>query len=133
MVRNRKGRAYVLAALILAILPLPFIAVEKKEIDKSKVQVVFFTATWCEPCQRMKKFVIHHKDVKAELSKYQKSKVKKDYEPYYVDVDKHPDYTEKYEVDVMPTIILINSEDGKVLKRQRGYTGVKEFIEFLKK
>ncbi|MCM1319674.1 MAG: thioredoxin family protein [Muribaculaceae bacterium] len=57
--------------------------------------VVDFSATWCEPCQRLKPYFKQY----AETFKGQAKFVT-------VDIDEHPELAKKYGVEAVPTVII---------------------------
>jgi thioredoxin 1 len=68
-----------------------------------------FFATWCGPC-RMQTPILE------ELGK----KLGDSIEIRKVDVDRHMDLAEKYEIRVVPTLII--EKDGKVVQMMEGVT-----------
>lgn len=68
------------------------------------VTFVDFTATWCGPCQKLKP-TLH------EMAKEFEGKVKF----VEVDVDKNSDLAEEYEIEAMPTLLVI--KNGEVASR----------------
>jgi len=70
-----------------------------------------FFATWCGPC-RMQTPILE------ELGK----KLGDSIEIRKVDVDRHMDLAEKYEIRVVPTLII--EKDGKVVQMMEGVTDV---------
>lgn len=68
-----------------------------------------FFAIWCGPC-RLQTPIIN--DLAAKLG--DKVEVNK------VDVDKAPDLANKYQISVVPTLII--EKDGKIVHRMEGVT-----------
>ncbi len=64
-------------------------------------EVLFFSATWCKPCQEAKPRI-------EELRK-QGMKVTE------IDIDQHPELAQKYRITQVPTFIVL--EDGVEIKR----------------
>lgn len=61
-------------------------------------KILYFTASWCGPCQRIKPTFY---------------KLEKEYDDISfnaIDVDMNPDLSEKYEIESMPTFIFLNNE-----------------------
>lgn len=83
--------------------------------DKNKPSVLYFGATWCGPCKKMKA-LFEDKDVKKKLQKVNFAKY---------DVDKTEEDT-KYKITSVPTIIVINN--NKISK----HIGLKSKAELLK-
>eukprot|EP01064_Diplonema_japonicum_P026875 TRINITY_DN3846_c8_g1_i1.p1 TRINITY_DN3846_c8_g1~~TRINITY_DN3846_c8_g1_i1.p1 ORF type:complete len:205 (+),score=35.69 TRINITY_DN3846_c8_g1_i1:60-617(+) len=69
--------------------------------------VLYFTATWCGPCQKVKpavrNFAETHPDVQVIA----------------VDVDEHEDLASRYSIIAMPTFILMAPGCGKQLSRAK--------------
>lgn len=80
-----------------------------------------FSAEWCGPCQAMKRDVYPKAAVRETLE---------DWIPVYVDSDKDPDAHREYEVDAVPTFILLSSE-AKQEDRFMGYRESEELIDIL--
>jgi thioredoxin-like negative regulator of GroEL len=78
--------------------------------------VLYFTAEWCNPCQRSK-------PIAEEL--------KRDgiIDFLFVDADTELELVQKFEVKSVPTYILI--EDGKEVKRMNGAKNRDQFLEFV--
>ena len=64
--------------------------------------VLYFTADWCNPCQKVKPIV--EEINKDSVIKFQ-----------LIDVDSEMELTKKFEIRSVPTFILI--KDGKEIKR----------------
>jgi thiol:disulfide interchange protein len=88
----------------------------------NKPAFVYFTASWCVPCQSMKSTTWADRGVDAAL---------RDYVPVKVDVDEHPDLAQKYNVTAMPTF-LVTDKAGKVLSTWSGAASPEEFIRQLR-
>jgi thiol-disulfide isomerase/thioredoxin len=78
--------------------------------------VLYFTAEWCNPCQRTR-------PVAEEL--------KRDglIDFIFVDVDTETELLEKFGIKSVPTYILI--EDGIEVKRMNGAKNRQDFLDFL--
>ena len=74
---------------------------EQQPIPESTREVLFFSATWCQPCQEAKPRV-------EELRK-QGMKVTE------IDIDKNPELVRKYRITQVPTFIVL--EDGVEIER----------------
>ncbi len=91
----------------------------------SKNTLVFFTGTWCSPCQIMKREVFADKEVERIIN----SQVI----PVMIDID-NPNTKELvkyYKVSATPTTIILDSQ-GKVLDYAVGKIEKKKFLEMLK-
>ena len=78
--------------------------------------VLYFTADWCNPCQRTR-------PITDEL----KREGLVDF--LYVDVDTELKLAEQFGIKSIPTYILI--EDGKEVKRMNGAKTRQEFLDFV--
>ena len=78
--------------------------------------VLYFTAEWCNPCQRTR-------PVAEEL--------KRDglIDFIFVDVDTETELLEKFGIKSIPTYILI--EDGVEVKRMNGAKNRQDFLDFI--
>lgn len=83
--------------------------------------MAYFTATWCGPCQSLKRTLWADADVEAALRK--RSAVK-------IDIDAHPELARRYSVEAVPTFILLDS-DGNAITRREGTMGKTEFLAWL--
>ena len=83
---------------------------------------VYFTASWCGPCQSMKHTTWADKNVEAAL---------RSYVPAKVDIDEHPDLAEKYRIGAVPTFIVL-AADGHPLRRTDGALPPDDFLQWLK-
>jgi len=88
-----------------------------------KPALLYFTAEWCEPCQKMKHTVFADADVDRAL--------RASYRTVKVDMDRNPDVAQEFGVDAMPTFIVV-SADGQPVKQASGLMDAKEFLEWLK-
>lgn len=89
--------------------------------EQSKPKLLYFGATWCEPCQKMKQ-MFDQKEIKLQLDKLT-------FRKYDIDVD--TDEKDKWAINLVPTVITID-KDGKV-KRYTGLLKKDEFFEILSK
>lgn len=77
--------------------------------------VVYFTATWCQPCKQLKP-IYAQAGMKDNLNNY-----------YVIDVDSiDSEYLDKYNIRSVPTLFLMNK--GEVLKTITARTA-EEIIE----
>jgi thioredoxin-like negative regulator of GroEL len=78
--------------------------------------VFYFTADWCNPCQRTKPIA---EELKRDgLIDFQ-----------FIDADSEMELVKKFEIRSIPTYILI--EDGKEVKRMNGAKTRDQFLEFV--
>tara|TARA_R110000824_G_scaffold44611_7_gene129652 strand:+ start:3682 stop:4050 length:369 start_codon:yes stop_codon:yes gene_type:complete len=90
------------------------------ESENSKPSVLYFGATWCNPCKTTKKN-LESIEVKKELERF-------NFKMYDVDIDKKE--KEKYKIKLIPTIIVL--KDSKIY-RYIGGKSKTELIKILKK
>ena len=78
--------------------------------------VLYFTAEWCNPCQRTK-------PIAEEL--------KRDgvIDFMFIDADTETDLIQKFDIKSIPTYILI--EDGQEVKRKNGAKTKDDFLKFI--
>lgn len=79
-------------------------------------QVLYFTAEWCNPCQRTRPIAeqLHSEGI---------------IDFQFVDADSEVDMINKFQIKAVPTYILI--EDGKEVKRMNGAKTRENFLEFV--
>jgi thioredoxin 1 len=77
-------------------------------MKSDKLVVVHFWATWCEQCKPQDEVLAKMADENPNI-KFGK-----------IDIDKNPKTADKYEVDALPTVILI--KNGKVVQKLVGIT-----------
>jgi thioredoxin-related protein len=93
-------------------------------VAKSDYSVIVFSATWCGPCQRMKRNVWPKDRIKVQLKKYNGGKA------WFQDSQRDKSIFRKYGVYSVPTIIIVDSK-GKAVKRATGYMSVSQLEAFL--
>ncbi len=103
------------AVIICFLMVSPAFAAPKKTLLK-------VYATWCGPCKSLSK-MIETPEVQAEL---------KNYNFLEVDSDKNAALCKKYNVDSLPTMIIVNS-NRDVLDRKVGLMSKNELAEWLKR
>ena len=89
---------------------------DEEVLKSSEPVLVDFHAEWCGPCKAMAPAL---EEVSAEMAG--KIKVVK------VDVDANPEITTKYQIQAMPTLIII--KDGEVVGRHTGALVQKSKLE----
>lgn len=91
--------------------------------DSGKPAIVVFSASWCGPCQAMKKDVYPSAAVKPLQDKFNWA---------YLDIDVEPNgkLSDKYKIEGIPHILFLNSA-GKIIDRQEGGSSPEEFSKKL--
>lgn len=88
---------------------------EKEVLNSKKKVLLDFYATWCEPCQTfaptIEEFANEYKDIKV---------VK-------IDIDKCKELVDKYEIQALPTIIVI--EKGNEINRLTGVSSKDRILQ----
>lgn len=74
---------------------------------QSKPVLIMFSASWCPPCNMMKKDVLPQKDVQAALDKWVLA---------YIDVDENKALPNRYQIQAIPTFVMLDS-GGRELGR----------------
>ena len=90
----------------------------QKQISGSKLSLIQFSASWCNPCQVLKPII---EKISNDLS----DKI----ECYYHDIEKEPNEPVKFSVRGVPTIILF--KEGKLLGTKVGASSEKDMLEFI--
>jgi len=95
---------------------------KQQAIKESKPILAMFTATWCGPCQQMKRTTLSDSAVEQKLSEH--------FIPLMVDVDRDRATSRKFGITAMPTIMVIDplTERGE---RVRGSQSRSQFLSFL--
>jgi thiol:disulfide interchange protein len=88
-----------------------------------KPVLLYFTADWCQPCQRMKHTVFADPAVDAAL--------RAAYPTVKVDVDHNHDVAQEFGIASIPTFVVV-SADGRVLKQITGAMDTQQFLDWVK-
>lgn len=136
---DKRFAAILVIAVIAAIVPF-FLAGAKgniaweTEVDAAKAKasrlkrpmLIYFTASWCLPCQQMKKHVFPNAKVGKTLAEL--------YVPLKVDLsDRGPvegEFAMKYGIRGIPTMVITNAQ-GNVIDEHAGPIGAGELVEWL--
>jgi len=97
-------------------------ALKSAQTQKKPVLVDFF-ATWCGPCRAMEKEVWPNPQVVAAAASYV---------PVKLDIDQHRKEAEKYNIEAVPTIVILDSQ-GKEKERSVGFREAEALAALLKK
>ena len=94
---------------------------QQAAIDGHKLQIAYFTATWCPPCKKMKAETWVDEDVESWID------ANAVITP--VDIDQQPAYASQYRVRSIPTTVVILGD--KEIGRTKGYMPPEKFLEWL--
>lgn len=94
-----------------------------EQLPPREKRILLFSASWCGPCQEMKGDLQKpERTPNATCARLQKAGWKIGVEPsnhvQVVDMDASPELSEKYSIQSLPTLILI--ENGRELRRLEG-------------
>lgn len=87
----------------------------------NKPLFLYFTASWCGPCQSLKTTTWADADVEKELSHFV---------PVKIDVDEHPEIARQYPSDGIPHFVIAK-QDGTMVRDTVGAYPPKDLIEWL--
>lgn len=82
-----------------------------------------FTATWCGPCQEMRRELWSDKKVASALEAFV---------PVQIDVDQNRPVAARYQIEGIPAFFLLDRE-GRVVKRSEGGMTKSEFLDWIKR
>ena len=75
-----------------------------ENMEKKVLSLLYFTASWCGPCQQIKPFL-------KELSETLKVEGKYNIEFYMIDIDKNEEFCDKCNIRSVPTFFIMNGKD----------------------
>ena len=91
----------------------------QEEIKNSKLPVlVDCFATWCPPCKMLSPVVEHIAEKYANKIKVIK-----------VDIDQHEDFSEKYDIQSVPTLLFFSG--GELVKIETGFKDTKKLSDIV--
>ena len=98
-----------------------FSAAQAESTRTHKPVLAYFTATWCGPCQEMKRTTWSDPKVAAALG---------DYVPVKIDIDEHPEIAGKFSFDGIPAFAVLDTK-GQPVKQNMGYQTSEAFLDWL--
>ena len=97
----------------------------ESHLEENKNSLIYFTASWCGPCKKMKP---HYELAETQLQNLAPGL---DFSFVLVDVDEAPNASTQYSVQCMPTMVLI--KDGTVVDRHEGAVECKKILSLIEK
>jgi thioredoxin-related protein len=104
----------------LPFVPLDLDAALARARGENKVVFLDLSASWCQPCQRLKDTTFRDTDVSAWLRAHTI--------PLQVDIDEHPDLAKEFHVQSVPTMVFLKV-DRSVLGTITGYRDATTFLQ----
>jgi thioredoxin-related protein len=89
---------------------------------KGELRLLYFTSDFCDPCEQMKRTTWADSRVAAALAGYV---------PVKIDFLKETELDQKYGVEAIPTMIVVDG-NGKVVKATTGGIDAEEFLGWVK-
>ncbi len=99
-----------------------FAAAQAEAEREQRPLLVHFSATWCQPCSKMNREVLKSADVKRLLDDR--------FIGVKVDADKHPELVKQFGIQMLPSDLVIDPHNGRVLAESQGATDLKAFLTF---
>ncbi len=97
----------------------------KQQAQKdNKFLIVDFMATWCPPCRKMESTTWTDSGVQAWI--------KENAIAVQIDVDKDRKASSAFNIEAMPTVVLLSQGGGKEFDRQVGFLDAGELLRWLK-
>jgi YHS domain-containing protein/thioredoxin-related protein len=99
-----------------------FAAAQAEAERDQKPLLVHFSAIWCGPCGRMDREVLKSPEVKQLLgSRFIGVKV---------DSDQHPELMKQFSIQMLPSDLIIDPHNGRVVMESQGYVDLKKYLSF---
>jgi len=92
-------------------------------VENDRLHVLYFTASWCPPCQQMKKTTWVDESLVSWLGEHAVVSA--------IDVDEQQELAKEFRIRAMPTIVVMRG--GKELARTVGYQGAVEFKDWFER
>jgi thioredoxin-like negative regulator of GroEL len=86
-----------------------------------KPALVFFTASWCGPCQMMARTTLSEAQVREALSNYAR---------VAIDIDEQRELAAQHEIEAVPTFVILSAGGGE-LQRTTGFQAADAFVSWL--
>jgi len=100
-----------------------YTAAKAEAIAANKPLLVYFTASWCDPCKSMKRTTWNDESVKAAMEPYV---------PVKVDVDTNRDLADRFRIQSVPNFYIIDGT-GKAVKHTEGAMRATEMVAWLRR
>lgn len=98
-----------------------FASARQEAAESGKPVFLYFTASWCVPCQSLKTTTWADASVERELQKFV---------PVKVDVDHSPELAEQYAIYQVPTMILLDVA-GQPVRITSGALTARRLLDWL--
>lgn len=92
-------------------------------LGEDKPMFVYFSADWCSICSRLERETLADAAVREAMAPYIALRI---------DVDKQAKMAEKYLVDAIPAIVILNGK-GEVIRRTAGFQEAAALVAFLRR
>lgn len=96
---------------------------QKMAIATNKLILIDFWADWCMPCKRMDS---------DTWSKPEIQELMNNYIPLKIDIDRDRKMSNKYSVNIIPYVIIVDS-NGEIIYNEKGYKDKDKMLDVLKK
>jgi thiol:disulfide interchange protein len=87
----------------------------------SKPLLLYFTASWCGPCQEMKSVTWSDPAVEMKL---------RNYVPVKIDIDANQEMAQQYRIDGIPAFVLLDNA-GDIDRQTSGFMEPVQFLTWL--